>query len=194
VPPYRSTATNQLAITASKVKSPCHIPTVSSWLTDQQSLISTRRASHWLSPDQPPPSTPPISPDHSLQEHHQTRTITASECISQFPRSRPPQVHLHICSITAAKCISEFTQSRPPSASPNSLHHGLQMPLQTPSISASKCISEFTRSWHPSTSPNSLDHGLGVYLWAHSIVIFRRTLNSSQAPPAASLDILCVDG
>jgi len=30
VPPYRSTATSQISIRASKVKSPCHIPTVSS--------------------------------------------------------------------------------------------------------------------------------------------------------------------
>ena len=59
----------------------------------------------------------------------------------------------------------------------------------TRSITAYK----FTSSWPPSASPNSLDHGLGVYLWVNSNVIFRRTSNCSEALPAASPDIQCVD-
>jgi hypothetical protein len=78
-----------------------------------------------------------------LQLHLQTRSITASKCISKLARSR---------------------RSRPPSASLSSLNLGLQVHLQTRSIMASKCISEFPPSRPPSASPNSLDHGLGVHL------------------------------
>jgi len=139
--------------------------------------------------------------DLGLQVHLQTRSITASKCISEFTWSRPPsaspnsldhglQVHLQTRMTTASKCISKLTQLRPP----NSLDHGLQVHLQIHSITASKCISKYARLPPPSASPNSLDHGLGVYLWVHSIVIFRCTLNCTQAPPAASPDIPCVDG
>ena len=92
---------------------------------------------------------------------------------------------------TASKYSSNLAQSRPPSASPISLDHCLKMHPQTRSITASKCISKYARLLPPSASPNSLDHSLGVYLWVHSIFIFRRTSNCSQAPPAASPDIAC---
>jgi len=91
-------------------------------------------------------------------------------------------------------CFSKLGPSRPQSAYVSSIDHGLQVHLWTRSITASQCISEFTQSWSPIASPNPLDHGLGVNLWVHSIVIFRRTLNCSQAPSAASRDIPCVDG
>jgi len=147
--------------------------------------IESRRAVH-----RPPPSTHQISLDHGLQVYLHTRSITASKCISKLARSRPPsaspnsldhgpQVYLQTRSITACK----FARSWPPSAY-----------LHTRSITASKCISKLARLPPPSASPKSLDHGLGVYLWVHLIVIFRRTLNSCQAPPAASPDIACVDG
>jgi len=72
------------------------------------------------------------------------------------------QVHLQTRSITASKCITELTRPRPPSASPNSIDHGLQVHPRSitasncifwfHSISASKCISEFIRSPSPSAS------------------------------------------
>jgi len=129
--------------------------------------------------------------------HLHTSSIPASMCISDFTRSQSPsasvnsldhglQVYVQTRLITAGK----FAPALPPSASPNSLGHGLQVSLQTGSITACK----FARAWPPSASPNSLDHGLGVYLCVHSIVIFRRTSNCSQALPATSPDIACVDG
>jgi len=99
-----------------------------------------------------------------LQLHLQTRSITASKCISKLARLRPPQVHLQTPSITISDCISKFTRSRPPSVSPNTLDYRLQVHrsrppsvfpntldyrlqvhLQSRSITASECISEFTR-------------------------------------------------
>jgi len=133
-----------------------------------------------------PPSVSPNSLNHGLQVHLQTRSITASMCISRLAGFWPAsshdhllQVHLQTRSITAWK----FATSWPPSAY-----------LQSRSFTASKCISKYTRLWPPSASPKLLHHGLGVYLCVHSIIIFRRTLNCSESPPAASPDILCVDG
>jgi len=116
---------------------------------------------------------PSSSHDHGLQVDLQPRSITASE----FARSWPPSTYLQTRSITASKCISKLARLQPPS----SHDHGLQVHLHTRLITASKCISKLARS-----QP-------GVYLWVHSIVIFRRTSNCSQAPPAASPDIPCVD-
>jgi len=135
VPPYRLTATSQFSIRASKVKSPRHIPTVWSWLTDQLSLAPGAPP---IGRDQPPPSTPPILLDHSLQVHLQTCSITVSECISESTRSWPPsaslssldlQVHLQTCSVTASECISDFTRSSSSGAPPIALKHRLQ-PVQ----------------------------------------------------------------
>jgi len=82
------------------------------------------------------PPTASLSPlDLSLQVHLQTRSITASKCISEFM-------------IMASKCIFKLARLRPPS----SHDHGLQLHLQTGSITASKCISEFTQSLSPSAS------------------------------------------
>jgi hypothetical protein len=139
----------------------------------------------------------------------QTRSITACKCIAKHARSPSPisldhglQVSLLTRSITASK----FPRSWPPSASTHSLDHCLQVHLQTRSITDSNCISNLAPSWRPGASPNSLNHGLqcaspnshdhgpGVYPYVHSLVIFRRTSNCSQAPPAASSDIPCIDG
>ena len=127
-----------------------------------------------------------LQPWNSLDRGLQTRSITASKCISKLPRLRPPSSHDHRLQVL----ISKLARSRPPSASPHSLDHSLQVYLSTRTITASK----FARSRPPSAYPNSLDHSLGVYLWVPSIIIFRRTSNYSQAPPAASPDIQCVDG
>jgi len=59
---------------------------------------------------------------------------------------------------------------RPPASTPPiSIHHGIQVHLQTRLITASKCIFEFTQSCTPIASPNSLDQGLQVHLWVRSI-------------------------
>jgi len=80
-----------------------------------------------------PPSASPNSLNHSLRVHLQTRSITATKCISKLARLRPPsshnhglQVHLWVHLILASKWISEFTRSRPPSAYLNSLDQGFQ--------------------------------------------------------------------
>jgi len=99
--------------------------------------------------DRQPPSTSPMLLNQSLQVHCQTRSIIASECITQYSQSRPPsaslnplnhglQVHLWVHSISALKCISKLAQSWPAIASLSSLNLGLQLHLQTRSIKASK--------------------------------------------------------
>jgi len=164
---------------------------VNKWMESQ---LASRLPPELPPPDWPPPSTPPISLGHGLQVHLDTRSITASKCISKLGRFRPPnslnhdlEVHLQTPSITASKCISNYARLRPPSAQ----DHGLQMYIQSRSITASKCIfklarsqppsvslnshddglqthsitaSKFARSWLPSASPNSVDHSLQVYL------------------------------
>jgi len=180
VPPYRSTATSQFSIWGSKVKSPPHIPTLSSYLPDEYSH-STRRASHRLPADRPPPSTPTISLNHSvLQVHQQTRLITASECISEFTQSRSPipylnsldhglQMHLWVHFISVSKCISKLARSWPPSASQNLIDHGLQVNHWVHSISASKCMSKLARSRPPSASLSSRNRDLQWHLQTRSI-------------------------
>jgi len=90
------------------------------------------------------------------------------------------QVHLQTCSITASKCISEFTRSRPPSASPNSLDHGLQMQLWFNSISASKCTSTLPRTRPPSAYLSSLNLGLQVHLQMYSDTVFKYIMKERQ--------------
>jgi hypothetical protein len=171
-----------------------------------------------------PPSASLSSLDHGLPVHLQTRQITASKCISELARLQAPSaslspldhglhLHLHTRSITASKCISKLAQSQSPSVSlnshdyrlkharswlssvsPDSLDHDLRVHLSIHFITASKCISKSAQLLPPSASPKSLDHGVGVYLSVHSNVIFRRTLNCSLPPPAASRDIPFVDG
>jgi len=96
-------------------------------------------------PDWPPPSTAPISLDHGLQVHRQTRLITIFESILKFTWWWPPsvsplsldhnlQVYLHTCSITA-----------------------FEVNLHTGSITASQCITIFSPSQPPSVSPNSFN-------------------------------------
>ena len=70
--------------------------------------------------DQPPTSPSPISIDHRLQVHLQSRSILDCE----FARLRPPSLHpnsldygLQVCMIIATKCISKLAWIRPPSAS-----------------------------------------------------------------------------
>jgi len=106
--------------------------------------------------------------DHGLQMHVQTRSITASNCISKLARLRPPSSHHHGLQVHIFKLVL----SRPPGASPNLLDHGLPVHLQTQSIMASNYISKHTWLWPPSASPYLSDHRLGVYLWVHSITVW----------------------
>jgi len=62
-------------------------------------------------------------------------------------------------------CISKLVRSQHPGASPNSLHHGLQVYLETRSIK--DC--QFAPSWPPSASTYSLDHDRRLHLQVHSI-------------------------
>jgi len=109
-----------------------------------------------LPPELPPPDcsplrAPPISLNHGLQVHLQSRSITANKRISEVNRS------------SVSKCISKVARARPPCAPPSSLDLGRQAPRQTRPITPAKCISEFTRSRSPSASPRSFDPGLHVH-------------------------------
>jgi hypothetical protein len=160
---------SQLSIRALKEKSPRHIPTVSSELSDEESL-STWGASHRPSPDWQYPNTPSISLDHSMQMHLQSRSITATESISclldyilqirsitpsKLARSSRNHVHLQSRSMTAFECISKLTWSQPPIEYPNLHDHGHEVRMIMVS---------------PNSSSNSLNCGLGKYLWFHAII------------------------
>jgi len=127
-----------------------------------------------------PRSVSPISLNHSLQVHLQTRFIMAFKCISRLVLLRPASSHDHGLQVH----ISNLARSQPPRVSPDSLDYG----LQGRTIMAPKCISpnsldhglqvyvqtrsirscEFDQSWPPSVSPNSLDYGLPKCISKHA--------------------------
>jgi len=143
-----------------------------------------------------------------LGVHLEVHLIMASKFISKYTRLPPPSaslklldhglqvhtnalhVHLQIRSITISEGISMFTRPWNPCVSPHILQYLLEMHLETPWITVAK----FALSWSPTASANWLGQGLGVYRAVHSIIILRRTSNSFEALPAASSDILGVDG
>jgi len=132
--------------------------------------------------DRPPSASSPwelkgnvtLSDSHGCELTNWWNTVSATNApsINRLP------VLIQSRSITASKCISILARSRPPSASPNSLNHRLQVYLQTRTITASICISEFSRSWPPSASPSSLDLGLQVHLSTRSITASKYILIS----------------
>ena len=124
-----------------------------------------------------------------LQVQVQTPSITPSKCISTHARSQSGSASLSSLD-HSLQVYFQLARSHPPSESPKSLDYALQVRT----IAGSKCITKLAWSTPPSASPNSHDHGLGVYLGVHLIAIFRHTSNCSQALPAGSLDIPCVDG
>ena len=130
------------------------------------------------------PGTPSIGHLHVLV---QSRSITASKCISNPPRSQPPNSHNHGLQVY----MSKLARSWPPSASPNSLYHRLQVYIQTRSITAFKCITKFTPSLPPSVSPDPLDHRLQVPIQTCSITalecISEFTLWSFSGAPEIAL-------
>jgi len=131
----------------------------------------------------------------------QTRSITASKCISKLARSRLPSVSLdsldyglQVRTIMASKCISKLAQSRPPSASLSSLDLSLQVDLQTRSITSSKCISEFTITASMCISKlarlrpaSSHEDGLQLHLETRSITASKCISEFTESPsPSAS--------
>jgi len=95
--------------------------------------------------------------DLRLTLHLQTCSIT------------PSKVYFQTCLIMASQWISNFTQSRPPDAYPPSLNHGLPLYLSVQSILVSDCISNPTLSLPPSASLSSLNLGLQLHLQPRSI-------------------------
>jgi len=181
VPPHTIDRHQPALHESSMVKSPCHIPTVASWLTDERSF-STRRAVHRL-----PPSTRPNSLNYGLQVHLQSHSNTASKCISKLARLHLPTSHhrglevhisklaelwppcvgpnsldygLEVRMIKASTCIYTLPWFLPPSASPNSLDHGHLVSLQPRSVTGSECIAEFTRSSFSRSPRIALQHSL----------------------------------
>jgi len=95
-------------------------------------------------------------------------------CHCREPNHDCHYMYLQTRSITASKCISKLAQSRPRSVSPDSLDSGLQVRT----IMASKCISKLARSWPLSASLSSLDLSLQVHLWVHSISVSKSISNT----------------
>jgi hypothetical protein len=86
-----------------------------------------------------PSSASPNSLDHGLQMHLQTRSISASKCISELHDLQTRSITTSKCIsefnwISACMCVSKLARSRPPSTSP--VH----------TITASKFISKFSQS------------------------------------------------
>ena len=120
--------------------------------------------------------------DHSLlQMHLQTRSITDSECISEFARSLPPSasqnslyhglgVYLWVCPTFSSNCIFKLAWSWPQSEVLSSLDLCLQVHLERRSNTASQSISKLVRSRPPSASLNSLNLGLQLHLHTRSIM------------------------
>jgi hypothetical protein len=136
---------------------------------------------------------PSSSHNHSLQEHLYILRITASTLIWW----RPLSLHDHGIQVypqTRTNPASRFARWGLHSVCPNWLDHHLGVYLYDYSVTGCKCISNEARLLPPSASPNSLYPGSGVYLWVHSIIVFRHTLNCYQVPAAASPDILCAAG
>jgi len=92
VPPCTINCHQPASHDSSKAKSPCHICTFPSPLTDESSL-STRHTIH-----RPCSSTRPISLDHSVQ------------IVCPMSHYYGLQVHLRTFSIAASKCISKYAQ------------------------------------------------------------------------------------
>ena len=124
-----------------------------------------------------PPSVSPNSLEYGLQVHIsilvQWRPLGASPNLLDHGL----QVYLQSRSGTASKCISKLTRSRSRSASLRSLDHGLQVYLQSHSITASKCkspnsldhghevhFSKLPQSRPQSASLSSLSHHFQAHL------------------------------
>jgi hypothetical protein len=123
-------------------------------------------------PDRPPPSTPPISIDHR-QVHLQTRSITASKCISEL-HDHSLQVHLHQqksfpSGRTGCVRVDALRQSGPRHPGGGSLRARRQ-------YHASSCISPSDRRFFSFCRPPTLNKHSGVVAncnhtseWVHCV-------------------------
>ena len=120
-----------------------------------------------------------ISPSKCISKPAWSRPLSAflthftsdSKCISKFAGWWPPCASLSH-SISASKFISKSARSQPPSpslssnqsrapsASPNSLHRGLQVHLPVYTITAYKFIYKFSQSASPGAPANTLQYRL----------------------------------
>jgi len=100
----------------------------------------------------------PSSHNHPVHVHLQTHLITASK----FTVSWSSSAYLQTRTISASKCISKLVGLQPPSVSLNSLHHT----FQGYKIIGSKFISKLDRSRHRNASGSPLNHGL-VTGWSY---------------------------
>jgi len=101
----------------------------------------------------------PNSHDDGLLVHHQTRSITATSCISKLARLWPPSSHDHGLLVYVFK----LPQSWPPGVPPSLLNLGLQQYRQWCSVRASKEISKLARSSPQSVS--LITHSHSVVKW-----------------------------
>jgi len=140
-------------------------------------------------------STPDALSIDCIQLLVQTRSIKAYN----FALSRPLSAYLQTRSITASKCISNLAQLWPPSASPNSLNyglqvrtimaskcispklldHGLQAHLESCSIMESKCISKLAQIWPPGLHV----HGLQVHWHSRLTMASKGIFKLAQSQP-----------
>jgi hypothetical protein len=146
VPPYMIDCHLPALHKSSLVKSPCHIATVASLITNQyskhpachQSTASMYSSNHCRSR---PSTVPPkslnnvlkvcSSDDHGLEVHIYNLTQSLPPSVSPFLLSHeasmftwlwPAHVRLKTCSITVSECRSKFTISQWPSVSPFTLY------------------------------------------------------------------------
>jgi len=109
-------------------------------------------------PDRPPPSRTTWELKAKVTSSHSHGWELS---ISWMESLQPARLRM-----TASKCLSNLARSRPP----NSHHHGVQVHHRTHSITASQCISTLAWPWPQSASLSSLDNSLQVYLQTRSIM------------------------
>jgi len=125
-------------------------------------------------------SRPPSLSSNSLDYSLETRSITASKCISKLAQLWPPSAYLHTRLITAStsaslislvyvlqvstimpsKCIYRLALPRSRIVCPNTLAYHLQLHLDTYSITPWEWVSGFTCSSVSGTAWIALEHRL----------------------------------
>jgi len=141
----------------------------------QWSCVNTEYSIHWvLHTPCTASSQDPLSPAPS-QSLISSRTLLYSTLfiptITSWPMKTvsaavPPPYQSTACRSTTSKYSFNLDWSSPPSASPNLLHHGLQVHLWVQLGLSLQVHLSVTPSRPPNASPNPLDHCLQVHLWA----------------------------
>jgi len=103
-----------------------------------------------------PTSASPNSLDHRLKVHLQL-ALSCPPSASLSSLDPGLQVHLQTRSVTASNYISEFTRFRHPSASPDWPDHGLKVHVSTGSITAAKYIINVRRRVYGDTGVTEVD-------------------------------------